>query len=171
VAILKKKMEHEAIKVPDDVLFFIAETIKTNIRELEGALVRVIAYSLLEETKITLEMAKNILKDLLRETLKLISIEDIQKAVAAYYRIDPKDLKTKKRVKNIVLSRQIAMYVARELTAMSLPEIGQAFGGKDHTTVLHSFKKIKLSITRDTQLKQAIERIVLDIKSESGVLK
>ena len=171
IAILKKKVENETTKIPDDVLFFIAETIKTNIRELEGALIRVMAYSLLEEKKISLEMAKNILKDLLRETLKLISVEDIQKAVCAYYKIDPKDLKTKKRIKNIVLSRQIAMYITRELTALSLPEIGQAFGGKDHTTVLHSFKKIKSALAHDSQLKQAIERIILDIKSESSILK
>jgi chromosomal replication initiator protein len=171
IAILKKKVENETIHVPDDVLFFIGETIKTNIRELEGALIRVIAYSLLEDKKITLDMAKNVLRDLLRETLKQINIEDIVRAVAAYYKIDFRDLKTKKRVKNIVLSRQIAMYIARELTSLSLPEIGQAFGGKDHTTVLHSFKKIKREIATDDQLKGAVDRIVLDIKSESSVLK
>jgi chromosomal replication initiator protein len=171
IAILKKKVENETVQVPDDVLFFIGETIKTNIRELEGALVRVIAYSLLEDKKITLEMAKNTLKDLLRETSRQISVEDIQKAVASYYKIETKELKATKRIKNLVLSRQIAMYICRELTNLSLPEIGQFFGGKDHTTVLYSFKKIKEDISRDSQLKQAVERIMTDINSESSILK
>ena len=143
IAILRKKIENETISIPDDVLFLIAETIKTNIRELEGALVRVIAYSLLEEKKITLEMAKTVLKDLLKEASRQVSMEDIQKAVAEYYKINVGDIKTKKRVQSVVFPRQVAMYLARELTALSLPEIGAGFGGKDHTTVLHAFKKIQ----------------------------
>lgn len=158
-AILRKKIENESVTIPDDAIRFIAETIKTNIRELEGALVRVIAYSLLDEKKITLEMVKYILKDLLRETARQISIEDVQKVVAEFFKLQVSDLKTKKRIKNIVLPRQIAMFLVRELTSFSLPEIGQAFGGKDHTTVLHAVKKIKADIQKDLALKGTVERL------------
>lgn len=164
IAILKKKVENESVHIPDDVIFFIAEVIKTNIRELEGALVRVIAYSLLEDEALTLEMAKNVLKDLLRETSRQISVEDIQKNVAEYYKIGTQDLKTKKRIKNIVLPRQVAMFLCREMTSLSLPEIGQLFGGKDHTTVLHSYKKIQLALGQDQKLKNAVEKIKSEIQ-------
>ncbi|HQP91047.1 MAG TPA: chromosomal replication initiator protein DnaA [Candidatus Omnitrophota bacterium] len=164
IAILRKKIENETIDIPDDVIFFIAETIKTNIRELEGALVRIIAYSLLQEEAITLDMAKNVLKDLLKETSKDISIEDIQKIVSEHFKINIADFKTKKRIKSIVMPRQIAMYLARELTCLSLPEIGQRFGGKDHTTILHAYKKIKDAVTTDPKLKNTIERLLIDIK-------
>jgi chromosomal replication initiator protein len=164
IAILKKKVENESVLIPDDVIYFIAEVIKTNIRELEGALVRVIAYSLLEDAVLTLEMAKGVLKDLLRETSRQISAEDIQKNVADFYKISTQDLKTKKRIKNIVLPRQVAMYLCREMTSLSLPEIGQLFGGKDHTTVLHSYKKIQLAINQDQKLKNAVERIKSEIQ-------
>ena len=107
---------------------FIAEQIKTNIRELEGALIRVVAYSLLEEKMISLEMAKVILKDMVKETVKIISVEMIQKEVADYYNISVTELKAKKRNKNILFPRQVAMYLSRQLTKLSLPEIGQAFG-------------------------------------------
>ncbi len=159
VAILKKKIENEGVPIPDDAIHFIAETIKTNIRELEGALVRVIAYSLLEEKKITGDMVKYVLKDLLQEAARQISIEDIQKAVAEFYKLQVADLKTKKRIKNIVLPRQVAMFLVRELTSFSLPEIGQAFGGKDHTTVLHAVKKIKKDTEKDLALKGVVERL------------
>ena len=164
IAILKKKIENENISIPDNVLFFIADTIKTNIRELEGALVRIIAYSLLEEKMISLEMARGVLKDLLRETAKLVSVEDIQRCVSEHYQISVADLKTKKRIQSIVLPRQVSMYLARELTSLSLPEIGRYFGGKDHTTVLHAYKKIKDGLIKDTALKNTIDRLLLDIK-------
>ncbi len=164
VAILRKKIENETILIPDDVIFLIAETIKTNIRELEGALVRVIAYSLLEEKKITLDMAKSVLKDLLHEAAKQISIEDIQRAVAEFYKLSTQDLKTKKRIKSLVEARQIAMFLARELTNLSLPEIGQSFGGKDHTTVLYAFKKIKLEVSKNIHLQKNIDALLRDIK-------
>lgn len=164
VAILKKKIEHESTPIPDDVLFFIAETVKTNIRELEGALIKVIAYSLLEDKTITLDMAKAVLRDLLREASGHISIEEIQLAVAKYFQINKDDLKGKKRTPTIVLPRQVAMYLARELTSLSLPEIGQAFGGKNHTTVLHSFNKIKHHVSTNMELKNTIERLLLEIK-------
>ncbi|MBI5873206.1 MAG: chromosomal replication initiator protein DnaA [Candidatus Omnitrophica bacterium] len=164
IAILKKKVENESIQIPDDVIFFIAEIIKTNVRELEGALVRTIAYSLLQEEKITLEMAKGVLKDLLKETSGQVSIENIQRIVADYFKIQVADLKTKKRIKSIVTPRQVAMYLARELTNLSLPEIGQCFGGKDHTTVLYAHKKIKVEASDNQKLKNILDKLLLDIK-------
>ena len=143
VAILKKKIEREPVSVPDEVIFFIAQLIKTNIRELEGALIRTIAYSLLEEKPITLGLAQGVLKDLLKEPKKLITVDFIQRCVAEEFGISLPELKTKRRNKTIVLPRQVAMYLSRELTDFSLPEIGGFFGGKDHTTVLHSYNKIK----------------------------
>lgn len=159
VAILKKKIEREPVNMPDDVIFFIAQLIKTNIRELEGALVRIIAYSLLEEKVITMDLTKEVLKDLLREPQKLITVDFIQRCVAEDFGITLYDLKTKKRTKTIVLPRQVAMYLSRELTDLSLPEIGNCFGGKDHTTVLHSYNKVKDTLGKNEIFKNRIERI------------
>ncbi len=160
VAILKKKIKQEPVTVPDTVIYFIAEQIKTNIRELEGALIRVAAYSLLEECPITLDMAKMILKDMVKNTAKVINIEEIQKSVADFFRVPLSELRAKKRHKTIVLPRQIAMYLCRQLTNFSLPEIGNAFGGKDHTTVLHSYKKIEQVLIEDGEIKTIIERLI-----------
>jgi len=164
VAILRKKMEHEPVRVPDDVIVFIASEVKSNIRELEGALVRVIAYSILEERSITLELAKMILKDVVRETSRAVTVESIQKYVADFFRVSMADLKTSRRSKNVVLPRQVAMYLARQLTELSLPEIGAAFGGKDHTTVMHSCKKIEQLLGNDLNLKSIIEKLTITIK-------
>jgi len=164
VAILKKKIEREPVQVPDDVIFFIAQLIKTNIRELEGALIRTIAYSLLEEAPITLQLAKEVLKDLLREPAKLITVDFIQRCVAEEFGTSLQDLKTKRRNKQIVLPRQIAMYLSRELTDLSLPEVGEQFGGKDHTTVLHSYKKIKEELQSNSKLKERVDKVIQVIK-------
>jgi len=164
VAILKKKIEREPVAVPDEVIFFIAQLIKTNIRELEGALIRTIAYSLLEEAPVTLPLAQEVLKDLLREPTKLITVDFIQRCVVEEFGISLQDLKTKKRNKQIVFPRQIAMYLSRELTDLSLPEIGELFGGKDHTTVLHSYNKLKEDIHRNPELKSRIEKVIQVIK-------
>ena len=164
VAILKKKVSFESIEVQNDVIYFIAEQIKTNIRELEGALIRVIAYALLEEKSLTLDMVKVVLKDMVKETLKNISIETIQNSVAEFFNISISELRAKKRNKNIVYPRQIAMYLSRLLTRRSLPEIGNAFGGKDHTTVLHSCKKIEREIKINQEIKNTIEQLTIDLK-------
>lgn len=164
VAILRKKIEREPVDVPQDVILFIAEQIKTNIRELEGALIRVVAYSLLEEKPISLEMAKLVLKDMVKETIKIISIEMIQEGVANYFKITPHDLRAKRRNKTSVLPRQIAMYLTRKLTTLSLPEIGSAFGGKDHTTVLHSYRKIDQDVQLNAELRNTIDRLTLTLK-------
>ncbi|MFZ5800031.1 MAG: chromosomal replication initiator protein DnaA [Candidatus Omnitrophota bacterium] len=163
VAILRKKIEHEPIKVPEEVIFFIAQEIKTNIRELEGALVRVLAYSLMEERGITLQLCREILKDMVQESQKKISLDLIQKLVAEFFNINVNDLKNKRRNKNIVLPRQIAMYLAREMTALSLPEIGVGFGGKDHTTVLHSWGKIKEKFKEEGEIKNIVKQLINNI--------
>ncbi len=164
VAILRKKIKNEAIQVPDDVIYFIAEQIKTNIRELEGALIRVAAYSLLEEKPITLDMTVKTLKDMVRETARAVSIDVVQKTVAEFFRIPFSELRAKKRTKNIVFPRQIAMYLSRQLTAQSLPEIGNAFGGKDHTTVLHSCKKIEQGLIKDVEIKNIVEQLLTTLQ-------
>ena len=164
VAILKKKVEREPVPVPDEVIFFIAQLIKTNIRELEGALIRTIAYSFLEEKLITLELTKEVLRDLLKEPKKLITVDFIQRCVSEEFGISTQDIKTKRRNKTIVLPRQVAMYLSRELTDLSLPEIGQFFGGKDHTTVLHSYNKIKEEVGINESLKEKVERVIQVIK-------
>jgi chromosomal replication initiator protein len=165
MAILKKKVENEKLNIPDDVILFLAESIKNNIRELEGALIRLAAYALLENMTINLLLAQDILKDMLRESVKTVNVDTIQKKVSSFYHLSVSDFKTKKRNKNIVLARQIAMFLAREMTSLSLPEIGQSFGGKDHTTVLHSYNKIKDIIAKDVKFKELMNRIVFDIKS------
>ncbi len=164
VAILRKKIEREPVNVPDAVILFIAEKIRTNIRELEGALIRVIAYSLLEEKTVSLDMAKTILKDMVKETLKTISVDTIQKNVADFFNISLHDLRAQRRTKNLVLPRQIAMYLSRKLTTLSLPEIGSAFGGKDHTTVLHSCRKIDETMLKNNELKNTLEKLTTTLK-------
>ncbi len=164
IAILKKKIEREPVAVPDDVIFFIAQLIRTNIRELEGALVRTMAYSLMEEKPITIDLAKEVLRDLLKEPKKLITIDFIQRCVAEEFGISLGDMKARRRNKTIVLPRQVAMYLSRDLTDLSLPEIGQFFGGKDHTTVLHSYNKIKEAIKAGSSLTEKIEKITQVIK-------
>lgn len=159
VAILRKKLELEPANVPNDVIFFIADQIKTNIRELEGALIRVVACSLLEDRAISLDMAKNVLKDMVKESVKIISVEMIQKNVSEFFNITISDLKSTRRQKYLVLPRQIAMHLTRKLTKHSLPEIGNAFGGKDHTTVMHSCKKIDQEINTDMELRRTIEQL------------
>ncbi|MFA5115139.1 MAG: chromosomal replication initiator protein DnaA [Candidatus Omnitrophota bacterium] len=160
VAILKKKIEREPVTIPDEVIFFIAQLIKTNIRELEGALIRTIAYSLLEEKPITLDLTKEVLRDLLKEPKKLITVDFIQRCVAEEFGVSLHDFKANRRHKNIVLPRQIAMYLSRELTDLSLPEIGDLFGGKDHTTVLHSYNKIKGELKNNQGMANRVERVI-----------
>lgn len=164
IAILRKKVEREPVKVPDEVINFIAETVKTNIRELEGALIRIVAYSLLEEKSVSLELTREVLKDTLKGTIKLITIDLIQKKVAEDFNLNLLEIKTKKRNKNIVLVRQIAMYLCRELTNFSLPEIGEYFGGMDHTTVLYAYNKIKNFIDKNRDFKKRVDRIIEVIK-------
>jgi chromosomal replication initiator protein len=157
LAILKKKAKKFNLIVPEEVVSFIAEKITSNIRELEGALLRVVAHATLIEEKITLDLTKRILKDMLEEERKRISIPYIQEKVAEFFNISLSELKSKSRKKNIALPRQIAIYFARKYTDASLNEIGDAFGGKDHTTVLHAIQKIERE--RESKLRNIISKI------------
>jgi len=143
VAILMSKARAAGAELPEEVAFFIAKRIRSNVRELEGALRRVIANSRFTGRQITLEFAKEALKDLLSLQAKLVTIENIQKTVADYYKVRMSDLLSKRRSRSVARPRQVAMALAKELTNHSLPEIGDAFGGRDHTTVLHACKRIK----------------------------
>jgi len=143
VAIMKKKAQLSGIDLPNEVAFFIAKRIRSNIRELEGALRRVIANAQFTGKPITLEFAKDALRDLLAISDKLITIENIQKTVAEYYNVRVADLHSKRRTRSITRPRQVAMALCKELTSHSLPEIGDAFGGRDHTTVIHACRKVE----------------------------
>lgn len=165
IAILKKKAERNAAELPDDILYYIADIIKTNIRELEGALIKVIAYSALENKKISLELVKDILKDASAGDLKKITVEIIQKKVANYFDIKTSDMKTKKRTQQVAYPRQVAMYLARELMGITLPEIGEYFGGRDHSTVIYACSKIESDVKKNQNVKNLINRLSLEIKS------
>ena len=165
IAILKKKSEAATIAPPDPVLFFLAEKIKSNIRELEGALIRVVAYAKLIGKEISVDLAKEVLKDMIVEGEKKITIDLIQKKVSEYFDIKLSDMRVKKRNKTIAYPRQIAMYLARQLTDYSLPEIGDYFGGRDHTTVIHACDKIEKDITTEKGLRGLLDKLVQSIKS------
>ncbi|MBU0951352.1 MAG: chromosomal replication initiator protein DnaA [Elusimicrobia bacterium] len=168
IAILRKKAEGEKIYVPDDVILFLASQIKSNIRKLEGSLIRIVAFSSLTGTPLTVDTAKEILSDIIRreEIQKTVTIEKIQKVVARHYHLDLKDMRSKKRTDEVAFPRQTAMYLARSLTERSTIEIGEAFGGKDHTTVLHAWNKIKTLINTDPFFAANINKLVEDVKRE-----
>lgn len=160
MAILEKKAELVGIKLPPEVCTYIAQKTKSNVRELEGALVKLTAYSSLTETPITIAMAQQVLKDLLQKQDRRITIDSIQKAVAERYSIKPAQLREKSNRKEIVVPRQVAMYLVKELTQASLPEIGRAFGGKHHTTVIHSINKIDALRGNDIDLNKLINSLI-----------
>ncbi len=149
VAILKSKAEQFKADLPDEVGFFIAQRVQSHVRDLEGSLRRVVAHAQFTNRPITLELTKQALRDLLMVQEKLINIENIKKVTVEYYNIRMADLTSKKRTRSIARPRQMAMYLAKQLTKHSLPEIGDAFGGRDHTTVLHACKTIKALIEED----------------------
>jgi len=160
MAILDKKAEAEGITLPEDVRIFIATKTKSNVRELEGALVKLTAYSSVTGSPITLTMAQQVLKHLTVGQERRITLESIIKAVADKFSLQPSQLKQKTNEQKIAYPRQIAMYLGRELTSASLPEIGRAFGGKHHTTVLHSIQKIDKLRQRDQDLNSVIHSLV-----------
>lgn len=157
VAILMKKASAEDVVLSDDVAFFVAKHLRSNVRELEGALRKILAYSRFHGKDITIDVVKEALKDLLSVQNRQISVENIQKTVADFFNIKVADMYSKKRPANIARPRQIAMYLAKALTSRSLPEIGRRFGGRDHTTVLHSVRKVEQMIKDDLELGQEIE--------------
>lgn len=158
-AILRKKAQAENLEIPDDTLSYIAGQIDSNIRELEGALVRVQAFATMNSADITTSIAADALKSLKGTSNAQLTISKIQDEVAKFYHIQIKDLKGKKRVKTIVVPRQIAMYLAREMTESSLPKIGAEFGGKDHTTVIHAHEKISQLMKTDSSMQQEVAEI------------
>ncbi len=151
VAILLKKAQSEDVTLSDDVAFFVAKHLRSNVRELEGALRKILAYSRFHGKDITIDVVKEALKDLLSVQNRQISVENIQKTVADFFNIKVADMYSKRRPANIARPRQIAMYLAKELTQKSLPEIGELFGGRDHTTVLHAVRKIALDRTKNPE--------------------
>ncbi len=164
VAILKKKAEAENTKISDDVAFLIAKNLRSNVRELEGALNRVIAYARFHGRDINIEVAKDALRDILGATNRQISLDLIQKTVADYFRIKVSDMFSQRRNRAIARPRQVAMWLARELTDRSLPEIGDAFGGRDHTTVLHACRTIGELRFKDTVINNDIHVLMQTIK-------
>lgn len=164
VAILKKKMEQETVSVPDEVVFFIANKIKSNIRELEGALVRVVAYTTLTGILVNKKVAEEILKDCFKEEVINVTIERIQKNVCDYFKIKISDLRVKNRSRSVSYPRQIAMYLVRELTTYSLPEIGEYFGGRGHATVIHGCNKIEHELSLNGKTKRVVDELKLLIK-------
>ncbi|MCR4436528.1 MAG: chromosomal replication initiator protein DnaA [Clostridiales bacterium] len=164
IAILRKKAQLENLEVPNDVMIFIADKIASNIRELEGALNRVIAYSSLTQNNISVELATEALKDILStNNSRVINSNLIQEAVARYFDLKPEEFKSKKRNRDISYPRQIAMYLCRELTDMSLPKIGDEFGGRDHTTVIHAFDKIMNDIENNAETRRTIDELKRNI--------
>ena len=164
VAILKRKAEIEKIDLPDNVALFIASKIKSNIRELEGSLVRLVAYASLKGLPIGLELAQEVLKNIIDEETDGVSIELIQKTVASHYGLKVADLKSKNNSRNIAGPRQVAMYLCKTLTKASLPEIGREFGGKHHTTVLHSINKVSQLYDSDGVFHRLINSLITNIK-------
>ncbi|QWE30756.1 chromosomal replication initiator protein DnaA [Polynucleobacter sp. Adler-ghost] len=165
VAILMKKALSEGIPMSEDVAFFVAKHLRSNVRELEGALRKILAFVRFHGKEVTIEVARVALKDLLSIQNRQISVDNIQKAVADFYSIKVADMYSKKRPANIARPRQIAMFMAKELTQKSLPEIGELFGGRDHTTVLHAVRKIGEERSHDGQLNHEIHVIEQTLKS------
>lgn len=155
-AILKMKAEQNSISLPEEVILFLANSVSSNVRELEGFLIRIGAYASLTSTPVSLAMAKDVLKDILVEKNRELTVEEIQKTVAAHFGIKVSDLKSPKRLKALVLPRQLAMYLSRQLTSCSFPEIGERFGGKDHSTIIHAIKKIERQLEDDYQLRSTL---------------
>ncbi|AGF53846.1 chromosomal replication initiator protein [Clostridium saccharoperbutylacetonicum] len=160
MAILKKKADVENLNVANEVMGYIATKIKSNIRELEGALIRIIAYSSLTNREVTVDLASEALKDIIsKKQGKHVTIDLIQDVVSSYFNLRVEDLKSQRRTRNVAYPRQIAMYLSRKLTDMSLPKIGEEFGGRDHTTVIHAYEKISENLKTDDSLQHTVNDI------------
>ena len=159
IAILKKKADLNRIKLPNDVALFIARSITSNIRELEGSLIRLGAYASLSDQEITVDFAREILKETLASSGRGITIDAIKKEVAAFFSLKISDLNSKRRTQNIVYPRQIAMYICRKMTDLSLPVIGKSFGGRDHSTVIHSINLVERKMADSIEVKNSVDVI------------
>ena len=165
VAILLRKAEQEGIALPEDVAFFIAKHLRSNVRELEGALKKVVAYARFHGRDVAnVDICKDALKDLLSASSGQVTVENIQRTVADYYKIKVADMYSKRRPANIAMPRQVSMYLAKELTQKSLPEIGDLFGGRDHTTVLHAVRKIADLRAKQTDLNHTLHVLEQTLK-------
>jgi chromosomal replication initiator protein len=164
MAILKSKVELAGITLDDDICFLLASKISSNVRELEGALTRLTAYAKLSGKPITMELAQDKLRDQLNLQSKTITIEEIQKQVANYYNVRIQDMKSKIRKRNIAYPRQVAMYISKELTKMSMPEIADKFDKKDHTTILYAHRKIQQERNQDQDFDDEINRLIQLLK-------
>ena len=164
IAILRKKAEFENVSLPDDVAYFIATNVKSNVRELEGSLVRLGAYSRLTGERITLPLAQEVLKNLTENNTRVISIEGIQKVVADHYSLKVAELKAKNNSRRVAGPRQMAMFLCRKLTECSLPQIGREFGGKHHTTVLHSIRKVEGKRNKDPKFESTLSKLANAIR-------
>jgi chromosomal replication initiator protein len=160
IAILNKKSDVENLNIPNEVMVYIATKIKSNIRELEGALIRIVAYSSLTNREISVDLASEALRDIFssRQT-QAINIPLIQDVVSSYYNLRVEDLKAARKTRNVAFPRQVAMYLSRKLTDNSLPKIGEEFGGRDHTTVIHAYDKISTALKSDENLQNAVNEI------------
>lgn len=167
IAILRKKAQSDGLDISNDVIQHIASKIETNIRELEGALIRIVAYASLAKEPITLTLTNEALKNILSSRKKEISIKDIIRVTTSHFDINPSDIHAKKRTQDIVLCRQIAMYLCRTMTELSLPKIGEEFGGRDHTTVLHAFKKIKNLASTNNEFRHKLEMLRNEVVNNS----
>lgn len=169
IAILRKKAASEGIPIPDGVAEFIAERIPTNIRELEGALVRVMAYASLTRLPANVDLAADVLRDLLPPArARVVTIPSIQSSVAEFFGIRVEEMRAKRRTKGVAFPRQVAMYVAREMTDASLPRIGEEFGGRDHTTVMHACQRVREALRRDAHLAASLKRLMDDLQRQGG---
>lgn len=160
VAILQKKAESDGVTVPNDVLTYIADSITSNVRELEGALVRLVAYASLRKKELTMSLAQDVLKDSIRSKSKPVTIEQIQKEVASYFKISEEMLKSKKKTQEIVNARQVAMYLCRTLTSSSLKLIGINFGNRDHSTVIHACQQVQDNMKSSMDFKLQIDQLI-----------
>jgi chromosomal replication initiator protein len=159
VAILQKKAEVESVMLPHEVAIFLASHIDSNVRELEGSLTRLGAFASLTKTPITVDLAKEVLQHILKRAQREVTIENIQKTICDYFNIKIGDLKAKRRTKNIALPRQVAMYLCRKYTSTSFPAIGNNFGGRDHSTVIHASKTIEKKMKDDPSMRATIEKL------------
>jgi chromosomal replication initiator protein len=164
IAILNKKADTDGLLLPSEVALFLAANIKTNIRELEGSLIRLGAFSSLTGQAVTIDLAKKVLRDTINERKRFITIEEIQKTVADRFHMKTADMRAKNRAKNVAYPRQIAMHLCRELTELSFPEIGRHFGGRDHTTVIHACKQVERMKEHEPSVKQLLEGLIQQLK-------
>jgi chromosomal replication initiator protein len=164
IAILKRKAEAEGVPLPDDVALYIAGRIKSNIRELEGSLIRLLAYASLTGRELSMALAQEVLRDVLRQEQRAVTIDGIQKFVADYYKLKLADLKSRNNSKSVAMPRQVAMYLCKSLTSASLPEIGKSFGGKHHSTVIHSIRKVEELRQSDSSFNSLINTLIESVR-------